>query len=303
MKVESVLLSGASGFLGKIILRSLTDKYQVITIGRSAENIYRADLGESVPDFTGSFDLVIHALGKAHTVPRSKREADEFFRVNVQGTANLLKGIERTEKLPGAFVFISTVAVYGRSEGELITEDHPLLGNTPYAKSKIDAEGLLTEWCAKKNVALTILRLPLIVGPDPRGNLRDMITMMKRGLYVGVGSGKAKKSVVLATDVAGFIPAVAARGGIYNLTDGMNPSMIELEDAIAAQLGKGKTLRIADAVIRFAARIGDHLGKKFPLNSSRFEKLTSTLTFSDARAKATAGWQPHSVVSNLPNFD
>ena len=42
--------------------------------------------------------------------------------------------------VPKALVFISTVAVYGRDFGELITELHPLNGNTPYAKSKIMAE-------------------------------------------------------------------------------------------------------------------------------------------------------------------
>ena len=45
---------------------------------------------------------------------------------------------------PKALVFISTVAVYGCESGELITEEHPLEGETPYAKSKILAEEYLT---------------------------------------------------------------------------------------------------------------------------------------------------------------
>lgn len=51
--------------------------------------------------------------------------------------------------IPKTLVFISTVTVYGCDFGDLITEDHPLDGDTPYAKSKIMAETYLNEWCEK----------------------------------------------------------------------------------------------------------------------------------------------------------
>ena len=200
------------------------------------------------------------------------------------------------------FVFISSVAVYGKEEGNLIDENTPLSGDTPYAKSKINTEELLKSWTSENNIILTNLRLPLVVGESPPGNLGAMIRMLKRGLYLGIGSGATRKSMVLAEDVGHFIPVVAAIGGTYNLTDGHHPSMLELECAIAEKLHKSKPWRLPDLFIRIMAGAGDFLGDRFPVNSKQFAKLTSTLTFSDARARNMAGWSPHSVINHLPNL-
>ena len=181
-----------------------------------------------------------------------------------------------------------------------IDEGHALLGETPYAKSKIMAEDIITAWCREHHVRLTILRLPLVVGESPPGNLGSMISMMKKGLYFGIGSGASRKSMVLAEDVARFIPAVALIGGVYNLTDGYHPSMLELELAIASRLNKSAPRRLPDFILRMAARLGDLLPDGFPINSSKFEKLTSTLIFSDVKARTQAGWNPRRVINYLP---
>lgn len=291
------LLTGASGFLGKIIASALSG--QVSMLGRSSVNNYKTDLSHQVPEFRQTFETVIHASGKAHIVPTTKDEADDFFSVNVRGTVNLTKALEVLPQLPKYFVFISTVAVYGKDSGEMLDEQEPLNGSAPYAKSKIEAEGYLQEWCSKHNVILTILRLPLIVAPNPPGNLGSMIRMMKNGLYVGIGSGKARKSMVLAEDVASFIVIVKKVGGIYNLTDGDHPAMIDLEIAIANKLGRRKPIRFPNILLKIAARMGDLLGNKSPLNSLKYDKLISSLTFSDVKARAI-GWNPRKVIANLP---
>lgn len=295
---DTILLTGASGYLGKVFLETLSVSCTVASLSRSPDNTYSINLASEVPQFNESFKTIIHAAGKAHVIPRTEKEAAEFFRINHTGTLNLIKGLESLPVLPECFVFISTVAVYGKDSGELIDEATPLLGSTPYAKSKIQSEQTLQEWCAKKNIKLTILRLPLIVAPDPPGNLGALIRMMKKGMYVGIGSGNTRKSMVLAEDVARFIPAIQHTGGIYNLTDGYNPSMAELEHALAVALGKNKPLRMPDGVLKFLARAGDVV-RIIPLNTVKFNKLTATLTFSDARARA-AGWNPRSVIRNLP---
>lgn len=83
--------------------------------------------------------MVLHACGKAHIVPRTEEEKQAFFDVNYTGTIHLCEALERVGG-PKALIFISTVAVYGYESGEMITEEHPLNGDTPYAKSKIMAE-------------------------------------------------------------------------------------------------------------------------------------------------------------------
>lgn len=57
----------------------------------------------------------------------------------------------------------------------MITEDHPLNGDTPYAKSKIMAEEYLIRWCQKNNVILGILRPSLLAGKNALGNLGAMV--------------------------------------------------------------------------------------------------------------------------------
>src|SRR5690606_10001990 len=111
--------------------------------------------------------------GKAHGIPNSATEEKVFFDVNYQGTVNLCKALEQSI-LPKAFIFVSTVAVYGVDFDENISEEHPLKGETPYALSKIKAELYLTEWCTKNDVILSIIRPSLIAGPNAPGNLGAM---------------------------------------------------------------------------------------------------------------------------------
>lgn len=295
------MLTGASGFLGKVIFSFLSAQHAVSTLGRGAGATYQVDLAQEIPVFHEHFDTVVHASGKAHVIPQTAEEARAFFEVNVRGTQHLIDGLMQSGRLPRQFVFISTVAVYGREAGEGITEDEPLLGATPYAQSKLSAEALLTAWCAAQGIVLTLLRLPLIVGPHAPGNLGAMVRLMKRGLYVGIGSGEARKSVVLAEDVAHFIPVIQHTGGVYHLTDGVHPSMRELEDAIAAHLNKTTPTRLPHALLKLVARVGDLFGKSFPITTHRYHKLTAGLTFSDDRARQ-AGWKPRAVTTHLSDL-
>lgn len=297
---KTCLLTGANGFLGKVIDGIIAREYRVLRLGRSGNHEYSVDLASTIPNFKERIDIVIHAAGKAHHIPKTEKEEQEFFQVNVVGTRNLLQGLVTSGTIPEAIVFVSSVAVYGREEGEMIKESHPLDGKTSYAMSKIMAEEVLAAWCSKSNVTLTILRLPLLVGAGAPGNLGDMVRMMRKGWYAGIGNGKARKSMVLAEDVAGFIPVVVSKGGVYNLTDGYQPSMIEFEQAVATRLRKSKPIRLPGIVLRLVARIGDFLGNRFPLNSSRLAKLTSSLTFSDEQAREQAGWKSRSVIHHLP---
>ncbi|MBX2916321.1 MAG: NAD-dependent epimerase/dehydratase family protein [Cyclobacteriaceae bacterium] len=296
------LLTGFSGFLGGIIYSKLTAAgFSVITLGRSAVNDISIDLAQQIPFFDKSFNTVIHASGKAHVIPRSKVEADDFYNVNLSGTINLVRGLMKSGIIPQCLIFISSVAVYGRDEGEQIDESYPLLGSSPYAKSKIQAEEFLINWSKQNNVLLTIMRVPLLVGKNPPGNLGAMIRMMKKGFYIGIGSGNVRKSMVLAEDVAEFIPIIKNTGGIYNLTDGVHPTMLELEHAIANQIRVKRVIRFSDAIVKFLALIGNTLGKRSPFNLAVYKKLTTSLTYSDVRARQV-GWTPRQVLRNLPEL-
>jgi nucleoside-diphosphate-sugar epimerase len=293
---NSILLTGHNGFLGKVLLITLKTNNDTIinTCSRSKHSEFPIDLSNKIPNFPTKFDTVIHTAGKAHIVPNKVYESHFFHQVNVIGTKNLLTGL--TKSVPKRFVFISSVSVYGLSEGSYINETFPLLAEDPYGKSKIDAEIVVKKWCEDHNVTCTILRLPLIVGANPPGNLGLMIQGIKKGYYFNIAGGNAKKSMVLASDIAKFILKAAEFGGTYNLTDGIHPTFKNLSLSISLNLNKSFVPNMPLFIANVLAKIGDILGSTFPLNSDKLSKITSTLIFDDSKARMAFGWNPTPVL-------
>ena len=295
--MKKLLFTGASGFLGYIIRPILEKTYDVHTIGLTDDDDIKINIAKDVPPINTHYDVVLHAAGKAHTVPRTTAEAQVFFDVNYQGTVNLCTALEKVG-VPKALIFISTVAVYGCEYGGLITEEHPLNGETPYAKSKIMAEEYLTEWCEKNGVTLGILRPSLLAGKNAPGNLGAMVNGIQKGYYMNIAGGKVVKSILMAEDIARLIPILEEKGGIYNVCDTRQPSFGEISMSVAQQLGKGKPLSIPYWMAWCMAKVGDLLGSKAPINSYKLEKMTKSLTFSNEKARKELGWEPLDVLEN-----
>jgi nucleoside-diphosphate-sugar epimerase len=291
----NILITGTTGFLGKELVNQLSSNI-IFKLNRNIGD-YHYDLGNVAPIFQNSFDVVIHNAGKAHSVPKTNVEKEDFFKVNLGGTKNLLKGLETS--IPNQFVFVSSVSVYGLDQGERITENNDLLARDPYGLSKIQAEKLVQEWCKQHKVVCTILRLPLVVGSNPPGNLGAMIKGINKGYYFNIKGGRAKKSMVLAEDVGKFILKAAAVGGIYNLTDGYHPTFPELSNHISSQLAKGKPMNMPLWLAKIIAKLGDLLGSKAPINTNKLNKITSDFTFDDSKARVAFGWNPTPVLEGF----
>lgn len=293
-----LLFTGASGFLGYNTLPILIKKYETVhTMGLTDADDIKVNLAKEVPPINTHYDVVLHACGKAHVVPRTEAEKQAFFDVNYQGTVNLCAALEKVGA-PKSLVFISTVAVYGCESGELITEEHPLNGEIPYAKSKIMAEEYLTQWCEKNGVVLGILRPSLLAGKNAPGNLGAMVNGIRKGFYLNIAGGKVKKSILMAEDIAHLLPLVAEKGGIYNVCDTYQPSFGQIAESVARQLGKRKPISIPYWMAWCMAKVGDLLGSKAPINSLKLKKITESLTFSNDKARKTLGWEPMDVLTN-----
>ena len=294
MNNSKTLLTGASGFLGQYLLNLLGP--DTISLGRNAQNTIVCDLSVENPKLQ-RVDRVIHVAGKAHQIPKSFEEKKAYHQVNYLGTINLLTALETFP--PKRFTFISTVAVYGEEQGEDISEDCNLRGRTPYARSKIMAEKVVEKWCAVRNIPCLILRLPLVVGENPPGNLGAIWRMICMGTYLRIEGNSAKKSMVLAEDVAKLIANWEGTSGIFNLTDGVHPRFSDLEEAIAQACGKKLRWSIPFTLLRAVAKRGDQLRQlsvPFPLTTERLQKMTQTLTFSDQKAVEQLNWNPRPVL-------
>ena len=296
--MEKLLYTGGTGFLGYNTKPILDQQYEVTTIGITGCDELKANFAKEVPGLPCHYDIVLHAAGKAHVYPKTPEEVQSFYDINYQGTVNLCTALEKVG-VPKAFVFISTSGVYGIDNGNYVTEDYPLKGEEPYQKSKIMAEQFLTEWCEKNGVTLGILRPSLMAGKNAPGNLGAMVNGIKTGRYLSINHGKARKSLLMAEDIAHLVPLVAAKGGAYNVCDDTHPSFGQLEELIARQLGKRKPISIPYWFAKCIAIFGDVVGSWFPLNSKRLEKITQSDTLSNEKAKRELGWKPMNVLENF----
>ena len=285
---KRILITGSNGFLGRNLIDYFMNNsnHKITTLSRTNSD-FNIDLSEPFARFKVNFNSVIHCAGIAHQ--KSKNE-DEIIKTNFIGTLNLLQSLDGT-KLE-EFIFISTVSVYGSNNGELLDESSPLNAQDPYGRSKILAEREIISWCELHKVRYLILRLPLIIGCNPVGNLLKIKKAINRSMFFLLDNGKAKRSMILAKDVGKFIQLAKTTGGIYNLTDGRNPTYKEISNAIARSLNKRYPKSIPYSLVKPFAAIGDKC-KIIPFNSKTLTKLTETLTFSNSKATdAFPTWKP-----------
>ena len=292
---KQILLTGGSGFLGSR-LRNYNSKL-FFTLGRTSNSNVKVDLVQEIPSLNefDNLERVIHAAGKAHSVPRDLAEEKEFYKVNLDGTRNLLKGIDEWVKLndgreyPKQFVFISTVAVYGLEEGIDISEDQVLEPTSAYGKSKLEAEKLVLDWGKVHEVNILILRLPLIFGFGAPGNLGAMEKAIKKGYYFRIGTGNAVRSMVDVEQLSDFLVNLnGSESGMYNLVS-YHRSFKEVEQIFSDKFHK-RIKVIPSWMAKFAAKLGDVI-PGFPLNSYRLKKLESSLTFDCSKVEQQLGWK------------
>jgi len=295
--MKSLLFTGESGFIGLNIMSCLKERYIVDTLSLNDSSTYNVNLAEEIPVFKKKYDIVLHAVGKAHRIPKISEEVQDFYKVNYQGTINLCKGLEKQNK-PNSFIFISTVAVYGCESGEGITEECQLDADTHYGKSKIQAEEYLLKWCARNSVSLIILRPALLAGKNPPGNLGAMVEGIIKGRYVSIAGGKARKSMAMADDIGRLIPYCEGKSGIFNLCDDHHPTFRELEELISKKLNKQMPVNIPIWSAKCLAKFGD-LFKMNVINTQKFRKITKSLTFSNEKIKKELNFFPSDVLTNF----
>ena len=227
---NKIVITGSSGFLGKHIVNQ-QNRDLFYTIGRDSSNDHICDLSETIPIVPKVISKIIHCSGKAHYTPKNNDDSDIFFKVNYLGTKNLLNSLENS-LIKHSFIFISSVSVYGKHEGRNINENMKCKPDSAYAKSKYLAERMVINWCDKKKVKYLILRIPLIIGKNPKGNLKSISEIIKSGFYIYTFN-YAKKSMVLADDIAKLVLSQKENFGTFNLTDDKDPTVHDFEKQLS----------------------------------------------------------------------
>ena len=216
----TVGVTGGTGFLGKQLIKNLIkEDVNVISLQRSHKQIAAtstryfdlSDLSTLNEDLLKGIDVIIHAAALVHDTSAEETKHKSLNSDTTSKLFSLSKSIGVRK-----FIFVSTVGVYGVSSSSSIlsigTEINPL---TPYAKSKRTSEiELLGD--KSSNIAVSVLRLPLIIGENAPGNYGFLEKISKTKFPLPFGSTDNKRSVI-SVGVAAQVMAEAAQDiNIYN---------------------------------------------------------------------------------------
>lgn len=287
--VKSILLTGHTGFLGSVIYKELKKSFEVVTLGRNTLCDYRVDFSnwDGSLDLEHSIDGIVHVAGLAHGKSNSDQQ---MIDVN-SGSVDKLLGVAQRFAIKN-FVLISSVAVYGKSYGYNISESISPKPLTSYGMSKLLAEKAVLHWGSlDDNRSFINLRLPLILGPKPPGNLGRLLKSISSQSHIYLSANKAQKSVVFASDVASFISTWLSESnketGTINLCNQTAPTFNWIENAIAESGGYSYRIRIP---IKFLWKTVIWMKAKFNISIRLVGKLFYPLTFSDQLAREKFGY-------------
>lgn len=289
MKIESILLTGHTGYLGKVVLKELKRSFNVLTLGRDSNSDYVVDFEywDGLLDLKHKIDAIVHVAGLAH---KKEEREDLIWSVNVRSVEKLL--IISKNHTIRTFVFISSVAVYGRTIGLNIDESYQTKPNTVYGKSKLYSEDLICEW--GKSVVdrrFINLRLPLVIASNAPGNLGMLSRSIANGYHIFLDGNNAKKSVVFAIDVAKFISEWLNNNcrlsDTVNLCNQTQPTFNWIEKAIAVSGAYRFFLVISfkpvwELIVWLRIKVG--------LNVPVLGTVAYSLTFSDRLAREKFGY-------------
>jgi nucleoside-diphosphate-sugar epimerase len=256
-------------------------------------------------------DVVFHLASYVHKIPKSEEEKRYVFNVNVDGTRNLLDSLGHSVR---HIVFFSSVSVYGLDSGFDIDESVKTEPVTLYGITKLKGETLIRDWGEYKHVKTTCLRLPLVYGSGNKGNIDKMIQAIKKNLFMIIGDGSNKRSLVYVRNVVDAALAVVDRqktnSEVYIITDGIDYTVKELYVTIAKGMEKKPLsfrfpLSIANGLAWLGDMGGGIIGKPLPFNSETLKKLTGSLTFSSRKIQEEMGFKPtynlYNAISEVVN--
>lgn len=305
-------ITGGTGCLGRPLVERLIANGAYLKLLTLPNDTATNNLDKKIEIITGDLnspdaldqlcqecDVVFHLAGKVHSIPGTKAEEKDFFRVNVEGTRNLLEaakknGVKRV-------VFYSTVGVYGEDadfHGDELSQCKP---GSVYAKGKYQAEQLVLNSSKTGGPEGVVLRLPVVYGPLDRGNVARLIKAIHSRLFFYFGDGSCLRSMISSKNAAeaatkaGFEPKAANE--VFCITDECDYTMNELVNSISNTLGINQRPYHAPVLLaNLVGKCGDLLQKwghiPFPVNSDRVRKLSRPLTFSCEKARKIFGYEP-----------
>jgi UDP-glucose 4-epimerase len=297
-----VLVTGASGFIGRAVCAGLERKRYAVTgairergvvgVSPSVDYVRIAHLDQSA-DWSSALkgvDSVAHCAARVHVMADTAADPlAEFRRVNVQGTLTLARqaaaaGVRR-------FVFISSIKVNGEKTqlSQPFRADDAPAPLDPYGVSKMEAERGLHDIARQSGMEIVIIRPPLVYGPGVKANFAAMMRWLKRGVPLPLGAINNQRSLVALGNLVDLIMVClthpAAANQTFLVSDGQDVSTTELLRRMGYAMGcPARLVSVPEGWLKLAATV---VGKP-----DLAQRLCGSLQVDIEKTRRLLGWVP-----------
>lgn len=314
--MKTVLVTGASGFIGSILCKRLSEN------GFKVKAVYRPS-AKTIPEyvnpvFVDSIDkdtqwkqiledvsIVIHAAARVHMMKdSSENPLEEYRKINYYGTVKLAE--EAIKNGVQLFIHLSTAKVAGDGKKSSYKESDPEMPMDPYGVSKLESERKLMELSRESCMRVVNLRLPLVYGPGVKANFLNLMNLVKKKLPLPLKKIDNKRSLLYVENLCHAILTLidndSRLSSVYYLSDNSDISSEELVRKIAhAMECKICLFFIPLPLMLFIAKLTgktkvlDRLAGSFTVDASKFRnELNWDPPYSmDIGLKETVKWFKH----------
>lgn len=237
-KKKTLMITGASGFIGTNFIERYKDKYNIVPV----------DLLKVKPEEIEfkDVDTVLHLAALVHQMNGAPRE--KYFEMNTELTKKIAEAAKKNKVKH--FVFYSTVKVYGY-DGDLY--DHNFIlneyspcnpTNDPYGESKWEAEKILREM-ESDDFIVSVIRPPMVYGKGVKGNMETLINLIRKLPILPFNYTKNRRSFVNIDNLLHLTSLVIdkEKEGIFLPLDEKSLSLKEMIEGIEEGL-KIKRIKI-----------------------------------------------------------